>query len=113
VDDRHGSGQYYVALFHAIDAVNHFTAFAYKFQAHPPFSILAVSARLPLQLPDLAHASDLTFIGDKVVVTYRCERCDDDVVLGATWWELTGLDNSTDSVVWEVAVLIPSCHACW
>ena len=73
MDDRHSGGQYYVAMFYAVDAASHYTAFAYKFLAFPPFSILAVSARLPLQVPDLARTADLTFVGDKVVVTYRCE----------------------------------------
>jgi hypothetical protein len=48
--------QFYVALMHARDAAMHYTAFAYKFEAQPPFAVLGVSARLPLQVGDLRRA---------------------------------------------------------
>jgi len=43
---------------------------AYKFEAHPPFSIIGISKPLKLQSNELAFASSLTLVEDKVIVGY-------------------------------------------
>ena len=63
----------YLALLHTVDNVGMYATMAYRFQATPPFAILAVSRPIPLQGAGGANFASgllLPSDSDKVVVTY-------------------------------------------
>ena len=63
----------YLALMHTIDSAGNYATMAYRFQAEPPFTVLAVSIPLPLQGTGNANfASGLVLLpgSDKVLVSY-------------------------------------------
>ena len=67
---RAGVELHYVALMHTVSPEGSYTTLAYRFQPHPPFAILGVSAPLPLQHPTGAFASGLLITQTKAVVSY-------------------------------------------
>jgi len=68
----------YLALMHTADDNGLYATFAYKFQAVPPFAVLAVSQPLPLQRSERAFASGLLWVeeADKVVVSYGVDNAE-------------------------------------
>lgn len=70
VEDASGQSFYY-ALMHSITDGSYSTM-AYKFEAQPPFAIIAIGKPLPLQQTSRAFASGLLLLKDesKAVITY-------------------------------------------
>ena len=85
----------YLALMHTIDNAGHYVTMAYRFEAHPPFAVVAVSRPLPLQgLGGVNFASGLLVPHGcrKVIVSYGAADLESRVLVMSTGYFETFFD---------------------